>query len=137
MRRELVNGQHHRLAVASGGIRRLGLVLALNFEIVEKFLEHDPGEHREAVEVAVETLVFAHDVARGLQEGAEALGGGGLHESIKAKARLLSVWKWWWGSRLAGGFVAQNQSRSRIGWHFFICKAAFTHWMASFRSAFS
>ena len=55
----------------------LGLALALEFQIIEEFQEHDPGEHRQAVEVAVEALVLAHDVARGLEESAEGLGGGG------------------------------------------------------------
>lgn len=43
----------------------LGLALALNFQVVQKFQEHDPGEHRQPVKVAIEPLVFAHDVARG------------------------------------------------------------------------
>ncbi len=55
----------------------LGFGLALDFEIVEELEEHDPGQHRQAVEVAVEALVLAHDVARGFQEGAEGLRGGG------------------------------------------------------------
>jgi len=33
--------------------------------------------HRQAVEVAIEPLVLAHDVARGFQERTEGLGGGG------------------------------------------------------------
>ena len=55
----------------------LGLALALDFEVVEEFQEHDPCEHRQAVEVAVEALILAHDVARGLEEGAAGLDGGG------------------------------------------------------------
>ena len=55
----------------------LGLALALNFQVVEKFQEHDPGEHRQPVKVAIQPLVLAHDVARGFQERAEGLGGGG------------------------------------------------------------
>ncbi len=47
------------------------------YNIVEELEEHDPGEHRQAVEVAVEPLVLAHDVARGLDDAAEALRGGG------------------------------------------------------------
>ena len=55
----------------------LGCGLALDFEIVEELEEHDPGQHRQAVEVAVEALVLAHDVARGFEERAEGLRGGG------------------------------------------------------------
>ena len=44
--------------------------------VVEKLEEHDPGEHGQAVEVAVEALVLAHDVARGFDEAAQLLGGG-------------------------------------------------------------
>ena len=54
----------------------LGLALALNFQVVQKFQEHDPSEHRQPVKVAIQPLVFAHDVARGFQECAEGLGGG-------------------------------------------------------------
>ena len=39
--------------------------------------KHDPGEHRQALEVAVEALVLAHDVARGFKQGAQGLGSGG------------------------------------------------------------
>ena len=42
------------------------------FKIVEKLEKHDPGQQRQPVEVAVETLVLAHDVARGLYETAQA-----------------------------------------------------------------
>ena len=31
----------------------LGLALALNFQVIEELQEHDPGEHRQAVEVAI------------------------------------------------------------------------------------
>ena len=34
--------------------------------VVEELEEHDPGEHRQPVEVAVEPLVLAHDVAADL-----------------------------------------------------------------------
>jgi hypothetical protein len=44
--------------------------------VVEELEEHDPGEHRQAVEVAVEALVLAHDVAGRLDEAAQTLGGG-------------------------------------------------------------
>jgi hypothetical protein len=47
-------------------------------QVVEEFStkEHDPGEHRQAVEVAVQSLVFPHDVAGRLDEAAELLGRG-------------------------------------------------------------
>jgi len=42
---------------------------AAAFEIIEEFEEHDPGEHRQAVKVAVQPFVLAHDVPRGLDDG--------------------------------------------------------------------
>ena len=51
-------------------------VLADLLQVVEELQEHDPGEHRQAVEVAVQALVLAHDVAAGLDEAAEPLGRG-------------------------------------------------------------
>ena len=53
--------------------RELGLVLALLFHVVQELEEHDPGEHRQTVEVAVQALVLAHDVARGLDQAPERL----------------------------------------------------------------
>ena len=44
--------------------------------VVEELQEHDPGEHRQAVEVAVEPLVLAHDVAADFDDGRKPLGGG-------------------------------------------------------------
>ena len=55
---------------------QLGLALLDLLHVVEELQEHDPGEHRQAVEVAVQPLVLAHDVARGLDQAAELLGGG-------------------------------------------------------------
>ena len=43
-------------------------VFADLLHVVEELEEHDPGEHGQAVEVAVQPLVLAHDVARGLDE---------------------------------------------------------------------
>ena len=37
------------------------LLLAQLLQVVEELEEHDPGEHRQAVEVAVQPLVLAHD----------------------------------------------------------------------------
>ena len=51
----------------------LRLLLALLLEVVEELEEHDPGEQRQPVEVAVQPLVLAHDVARGLEQAAEGL----------------------------------------------------------------
>ena len=67
------------------GERRL--LLALLLQVVEELQEHDPGEQRQAVEVAVQPLVLAHDVARGLEEAAERLGGG--HAAAAVCAVLL------------------------------------------------
>jgi len=44
-------------------------------QVVEELEEHDPRQHRQPIEVAVQTLVLAHDVARRLDEAAELLGG--------------------------------------------------------------
>ena len=66
------------------------LRLALEFQIVEELEKHDPGEHRQAVEVAVEALVLAHDVAGGLEQAAEGLGGGlGLVGFLGGSCHLL------------------------------------------------
>jgi hypothetical protein len=56
----------------------LGLALALKFQVIEEFQKHDPCEHRQVVEVAIDPLVRAHGVARGFQQRAEGLGGCGL-----------------------------------------------------------
>ena len=53
----------------------LGVGFANLLQIVQELEEHDPGEHGQAVEVAVQPFVFAHDVARRLDERAELLGG--------------------------------------------------------------
>ena len=49
-------------------------------QVVEELEEHDPGEQRQPVEIAIEPLVLAHDVARGLEQTAEGLGGGGVFQ---------------------------------------------------------
>jgi hypothetical protein len=54
----------------------VGALFANLLVVVQELEEHDPCEHGQAVEVAVESLVLAHDVAGGLDEGAETLGGG-------------------------------------------------------------
>ena len=53
-----------------------GLVAEMVLEVIEKLQEHDPGQQRQAVEVAIEALVLAHDVARRLEQAAQGLGGG-------------------------------------------------------------
>ena len=55
----------------------LRFFLADLFHVIQELQEHDPGEHGQAVEVAVQALVLAHDVAAGLDEAPELLGGGG------------------------------------------------------------
>ena len=52
------------------------LVSSHLLQVVEELEEHDPGEHRQAVEVAVEALVLPHDVAGRLDEAAQLLGRG-------------------------------------------------------------
>ena len=56
----------------------LRLALTLKFQVIEELQEHDPSKHRQTVEVAIEPLVLAHDVARGFQERSGGLSGGGL-----------------------------------------------------------
>ena len=52
---------------------KLRLFLPDFLRVIEKFQEHDPGEHGEPVEVAVQSLVFAHDIAAGFDQAAELL----------------------------------------------------------------
>lgn len=56
--------------------RQFRLLLRADFHVVEELQEHDPGEERKAVEIAIKPFVLAHDLARGLDDRAEALGGG-------------------------------------------------------------
>jgi hypothetical protein len=37
-------------------------------DVVKELEKHDPGEHRQPVEIAVEPFVLAHDVAAGLDD---------------------------------------------------------------------
>lgn len=53
------------------------LIRALMLQVIKELQEHDPGEQRQSIKVAVQPLVLAHDVARGLEKGTEGLGGGG------------------------------------------------------------
>ena len=64
----------------SAAALRYGLELARRFDarlhllhVVQEFQEHDPGEHGQTVEVAVEPLVLPHRVASGLEKRTEAL----------------------------------------------------------------
>ena len=43
------------------------------FHVVQELQEHDPGEHRQAVEVAGQPLVLPHDVAGGFDQAAQLL----------------------------------------------------------------
>ena len=54
----------------------LGLFAANLLHIVEEFEEHDPGEHWETIEIAVEPFVLPHDVAAGSADGRRPLRGG-------------------------------------------------------------
>ena len=65
--------------------------------VVQKFQEHHPCEHGQAVAIAIQSLVLAHDVACGLDDGAELLGcglrlggllAGHLYGSIHVKRNL-------------------------------------------------
>lgn len=68
--------------------RQLRLPLPLDLQIIQKLQEHDPRQHRQAIEVAVETLVLAHDVARRFQERAEGLRGGRWRHKDRLKTGL-------------------------------------------------
>ena len=37
----------------------LGVLLALKFQVIDELQEHDPSEHRQPVEVAIEAIVLA------------------------------------------------------------------------------
>ncbi len=45
-------------------------------QVVQEFQEHDPRQHRQAVQVAVQPLVLAHDPAGRLDNAVEPLRGG-------------------------------------------------------------
>ena len=53
-----------------------GIVLTQLLHIVEEFEEEYPGEHGQAVKVAVESFVLTHDVANRFDDAAQLLGGG-------------------------------------------------------------
>ncbi|WP_245294020.1 hypothetical protein [Methylobrevis pamukkalensis] len=46
--------------------------------VVEELQEHDPGEHRQPIKVAIQPLVLPHDLAGGLDDAVETLGSGQL-----------------------------------------------------------
>ena len=50
------------------------LLFPLQFQVIQELEKHDPGEQRQPVEVTVQPLVLAHDVARGLEKAPEGLG---------------------------------------------------------------
>ena len=55
-----------------------GQTNAAKLQIIEEFQEYDPGGQWQPVEIAIETLVLALDVARGSEQCAQGSGGGGL-----------------------------------------------------------
>ena len=55
---------------------KLCLGFAHLFMVVQELEEHHPCEHGQAVAIAVQALVLAHNVPRGLDDGVELLGGG-------------------------------------------------------------
>jgi hypothetical protein len=61
-----------------------GLFLADPFGVVQELEEQDPGEHGQAVELAAQPLVLAHDVARGLDQSAELPRAGGQIRALAA-----------------------------------------------------
>ena len=72
----------------------LRFLLALQLQVIEELQEHDPGEQRQPVEVAVQPLVLAHDVAGGLEEAAEGwavVAAGGRRLSVRAIRSLCGV----------------------------------------------
>ncbi len=54
----------------------LGLGLVQLLHVVQEFEEEYPGEHGQAVQVAVEPFVLAHNVAHGFDDASELLRGG-------------------------------------------------------------
>ena len=52
---------------------QLGLALALNFQVIQKFQKHDPSEHREAIQIPVQAFVFPHYIACGLEQCSQGL----------------------------------------------------------------
>jgi len=54
---------------------KLGLFLALQFKIIKKFEKHDPCKQGQAVEVAIEPLVFAHNIACRFNQASQCLAG--------------------------------------------------------------
>ena len=69
-----------------GLTRQRRLVLVHPLQVVEELQKHDPGEHGQPVQVAVQPLVLTHDLPRRLDDAVEALGcglrgGGGLRSS--------------------------------------------------------
>src|ERR1043165_4167661 len=67
-------GRFDGVTEAFAGQLRIGFADLL--KIVQELEEHDPGEHGQTVKIAVEPFVFAHDVARGLDQATKLLGGG-------------------------------------------------------------
>ena len=57
--------------------------LPLLLHVVQELQEHDPGEHGQPVQVAVEALVLAHDVPGRFDDAGQGLGGGN---------RLMRLW---------------------------------------------
>jgi hypothetical protein len=48
-----------------------GLALALKFQVIEKFQEHDPGKHWQPVQVPVQTFILPHNIPGGLEQCSE------------------------------------------------------------------
>ncbi len=73
-----------------GLVRHDGILLAPALQVIVAFQEQHPGELRQAVQVAVQPGVLAHDVPRGFDQGGE-LGtrAGGGHEESNSYSKFI------------------------------------------------
>jgi len=62
---------------------QLGLPLPLNFQVIQEFQEHDPSEHRQPVQIPVQTFIFSHNVPGRLEKRSKGLCSSGLHGKAK------------------------------------------------------
>ena len=67
-------GRGNRAAIRPPG--QFGALFLNTLQVVQELEKHDPGQHGQAVQVAVQALVLAHDLARRLDDAVEALGRG-------------------------------------------------------------
>lgn len=67
-----IRGFDDRAVILAG---QFGAFLLDPLHVVEELQEHDPGQHRQAIKIAVQPLVLAHDLAGGFDDAVETLGG--------------------------------------------------------------